>query len=60
VKGPTERRDGETTEESGDTVLTLPKRCALLTISGLLCENSGVSPKAFVNAFGGICNRLHV
>jgi len=36
VKGPTEGRDGETTEESGDAVLTLPQRCALLTSSGLL------------------------
>jgi len=38
VKGPTEGRDGETTEESGDAVLTLPQRCALLTISELLCR----------------------
>jgi len=38
VKGPTEVRDGETTEESGDAVLTLLQRCALLTISGLLCR----------------------
>jgi len=37
VKGPTEGRDGETTEESGDAVLEWPQRCALLTISGLLC-----------------------
>jgi len=32
VKGPTEGRDGETTEEGGDAVLIWPQRCALLTI----------------------------
>jgi len=29
--------DGDTTEESGDAVVTLPQRGALLTISGPLC-----------------------
>ena len=37
MKGPTEGRDGETTAEGGDAVLIWPQRCALLTISGLLC-----------------------
>jgi len=37
VKGPTEERDGEMTEERGDELLIWPQRCALLTISGLLC-----------------------
>jgi len=32
--GGARRRDGETTEESGETLLTLPQRGALLTVSG--------------------------
>jgi len=51
VKGPTEGRDGETTEESGDAVLTLPQRCALLTVSGLLYRKQWGFP-------GGICKRF--
>jgi len=44
-------------------VLTLPQRGALLTISGPWCGVCTVRwgfPKASVNAFGGICNHLHV
>jgi len=50
VKGPTEGRDGETTEEGGDAVLMCPQRCALLTISGLLCGVWGFQE--------GICKRF--
>ena len=46
-----EGRDGETTEESGDAVLTLPQTCALLTISGLLRQIQWGFPE-------GICKRF--
>ena len=52
VKGPTEVRDGETTEESGDAVLTLPQRCALLTTSGLLCRIQWGFPEGSWKRFG--------